>query len=56
MTLKFKRNLPLVLLLIGILVFMAATLGNQTIISYTVTPATVQAWTANLTASLMAVH
>lgn len=56
MTLKTKRNLPLVLLLIGILLFMAVAMGSQTITSYTVTPASVQAWTANLTASLMAVQ
>ncbi|MBI3164482.1 MAG: hypothetical protein HYZ24_07350 [Chloroflexi bacterium] len=54
MTLKTKRNLPLVLLLIGVLLFMAITMGNQVITSYTVTPATVQAWTADLTVSLMA--
>lgn len=50
MTLKTKRNLPLVLLLIGVLLFMAVTMGNQVITSYTVTPA-VQAWTANLIAA-----
>lgn len=54
MTLKTKRTLPLALLLIGILLFMAVAMGNQVITSYTVTPATVQAWTANLTASFMA--
>lgn len=48
MTLKFKRNLPLVLLLIGILLFLAVAMGGQTITSYTVTPATAQAWMANL--------
>lgn len=36
MTLKFKRNLPLVLLLVGILVLMVLTMGNQRIVSYTV--------------------
>jgi len=36
MTLKFKRNLPILLLLIGILSFMALTMGNQQIVSYTV--------------------
>ncbi len=54
MTLKTKRNLPLVLLLIGILLFMAVGMGNQVITSYTVTPAAVQAWTANLATSLIA--
>ncbi len=54
MTLKTKRNLPLVLLLIGILLFMAVGMGNQVVASYTVTPAAVQAWTANLAASIMA--
>lgn len=54
MTLKTKRNLPLVLMLIGILIFMAVALGNQAITSYTVTSAAVQAWTSNLTAALMA--
>lgn len=48
MTLKTKRNLPLVLLLIGLLIFMAIGMGNQIITSYTVTPATVQAWAAQL--------
>ena len=48
MTLKTKRNLPLVLLLIGILIFMAIGMGNQIITSYTVTPATVQTWVAQL--------
>ncbi len=54
MTLKTKRNLPLVLLLIGILLFMAVALGNQVVTSYTVTPATVQAWTTSLATSFMA--
>ncbi|HRJ59008.1 MAG TPA: hypothetical protein PK152_01725 [Anaerolineales bacterium] len=53
MTLKTKRNLPLVLLLIGILIFMAVGMGSQIITSYTVTPASVQAWTSNLATSLM---
>lgn len=56
MTLKTKRNLPLVLLLISILLFMAVVMGNQVITSYTLTPAAMQSWTANLTASLMAVQ
>ena len=48
MTLKTKRNLPLVLLLVGILLFMAVGMGNQIITSYTLTPAIVQTWTAKL--------
>lgn len=48
MTLKFKRNLPLLLLLTGILLLMALGMGNQIITSYTVTPAAVQAWAAHL--------
>lgn len=36
MTLKFKRNLPLVLLLVGSLALLALTMGNQRIVSYTV--------------------
>jgi len=56
MTLKTKRNLPLVLLLISILLFMAVVLGNQAITSYTVTPANAQAWMSNLTVSLMTVQ
>ena len=48
MTLKFKRNLPLVLLQTGILLFMAFGMGNQIITSYTVTPASVQTWATNL--------
>jgi hypothetical protein len=36
MTLKFKRNLPIVLLLVGILSFMVLTMGSQQIVSYTV--------------------
>jgi len=36
MTLKFKRNLPLLLLLVSILSFMALTMGSQQIVSYTV--------------------
>jgi len=53
MTLKTKRTLPLVLLLICILLFMAVAMGSQIITSYTVTPATMQAWTANLATTLM---
>lgn len=44
MTLKFKRNLPLVLLLTGILSILALTMGSQRIVSYTVTTETIQAW------------
>jgi ABC-type methionine transport system permease subunit len=54
MTLKTKRNLPLILLLIAILLFMAVGMGNQISTSYTITPATVQAWASNFTSSLMA--
>jgi len=36
MTLKIKRNIPIVLLLVGILSFMALTIGSQQIVSYTV--------------------
>ncbi|HNC09855.1 MAG TPA: hypothetical protein PLX14_14190 [Anaerolineales bacterium] len=58
MTLKTKRNLPLVLLLVGILLFMAVGMGNQIVTAYTVTPAIVQTWTSklsqiNLAASLL---
>lgn len=44
MTLKFKRNFPLVLILIGILLFMVIGMGSQHITSYTVTPETLQTW------------
>ena len=36
MTLKFKRNLPILLLLVSILSLMALTMGSQQIVSYTV--------------------
>jgi len=36
MTLKFKRNLPILLLLVSILSFMALIVGSQQIVSYTV--------------------
>ena len=36
MTLKFKRNLPIVILLVGILSLLALTMGSQQIVSYTV--------------------
>lgn len=42
MTLKFKRNLPLVLLLVGILALLALTMGNQRIVSYTVNTGALQ--------------
>lgn len=34
MTLKFKRNYPIILLLVAILAFLAFTLGDQGIIAY----------------------
>lgn len=42
MTLKFKRNLPLVIMLVGILSLLALTMGNQQIVSYTVNTDTLQ--------------
>jgi hypothetical protein len=42
MTLRYKRNLPLVLLLVGILSLFALTMGNQPIVSYTVNTQTLQ--------------
>lgn len=42
MTLKFKRNLPIVLVLAGILSLLALTMGNQQIVSYTVNTDTLQ--------------
>jgi len=36
MTLKFKRNIPILLLLVSILSLMALTMGSQQIVSYTV--------------------
>ncbi len=44
MTLKFKRNVPLVLLLTGILSILVLTMGNQRIVSYTITAETLQTW------------
>jgi hypothetical protein len=35
MSLKFKRNYPLILLLVTILSFLAFVLGGQSIIAYT---------------------
>jgi hypothetical protein len=43
MTLKFRRNLPLVLMLIGILSLLALTMGDQQIVSYTVNTQALQA-------------
>lgn len=43
MTLKFKRNLPLVIMLTSVLSLLALTMGNQKIVSYTVTVQTLQA-------------
>jgi hypothetical protein len=43
MTLKFKRNLPLVIMLVGILSLLALTMGNQKIVSYTVNAQALQA-------------
>ncbi len=43
MTLKFKRNLPIVLMLVGILSLLALTMGNQQIVSYTVNTQALQA-------------
>lgn len=48
MTLRFKRNVPLVLLLVGILSLLALTMGNQPIVSYTVNTEALQ--TVQLTA------
>lgn len=42
MTLKFKRNLPIVLMLVGILSLLALTMGSQQIVSYTVRTNAVQ--------------
>lgn len=36
MTLKIKRNLPILLLLVSILSLMALTMGSQQIVSYTI--------------------
>lgn len=54
MTLKIKRNLPLALLLIGILLFMSLAMGSQHITSYNLTSASVHAWAMNLTQSNLA--
>ncbi len=43
MTLKFRRNLPLVLMLVGILSLLALTMGDQQIVSYTVNTQALQA-------------
>lgn len=49
MTLKFKRNLPLLLLLVGLLAFLAVALGDRQIVSYTVN-------TAALTSASLTTH
>ena len=38
MTLRFKRNLPLVITLIAVLIALVLIIGNQPIVSYTVNP------------------
>jgi hypothetical protein len=43
MTLKFKRNLPIVVLLVGILSILALTMGSQQVVSYTVNMDAIQA-------------
>jgi len=43
MTLRFKRNLPLVIALIAILTALVLVVGDQPIVSYTVNPQAVQA-------------
>lgn len=48
MTLKFKRNLPIVILLVGILSLLALTMGSQKIVSYTINTDALQ--TVQLTA------
>jgi hypothetical protein len=53
MTLRFKRNLPLVLTLVGVLALLALFAGNQPIVSYTVNMNTLQ--TSSL-ASLSNLH
>jgi hypothetical protein len=47
MTLRFKRNVPLVITLIAILTVLVVMIGNQPIVSYTVNPQAVN--TASLT-------
>jgi hypothetical protein len=37
MSLKFKRNLPLILFLVALLSFLAFMIGDQQVVSYTVT-------------------
>jgi len=48
MTLKFKRNLPIILTLIAILVIMAFAMGNQPLIAYTVRADSQQGATTSL--------
>ena len=43
MTLRFKRNYPLVLMLVAILSILALTMGNAPIVSYTVSTRALQA-------------
>lgn len=43
MSLKFKRNLPAVVLLVGILFSLVVFMGNQTIASYSFDAETLQA-------------
>lgn len=47
MSLKFKRNYPIVLLLVGILSLLALTLGDQPIASYAIHAQIVQAGSTN---------
>lgn len=42
MTLKFRRNLPIVVMLVGILSVLALTMGSQQIVSYTVNTSALQ--------------
>ena len=42
MTLKFRRNIPIVLLLAGILSLLVFTMGNQPIAAYTVDTSAIQ--------------
>ncbi len=48
MSLKFKRNLPTILLLIGILSFLAIGLGDQRVVAYRLSTETLQAEFATL--------
>ncbi|MFZ5909378.1 MAG: hypothetical protein ACOYYU_05125 [Chloroflexota bacterium] len=42
MSLKFKRNYPTILLLVGILSLLAVTMGNQPVVAYTINIGTIQ--------------